>query len=282
MNLNSALNKTMSVDFNSLNAGGTLTANNVQVKNFEVLNKIGDALKIDKFKKIGFDKASIDFHISNGRLTVKPYSFTFEKVKMTVSGYNSLDQTMNYDVVAEIPRELFGGAANGVLNNLVSQANKKGLNIQPGNTIIVAIKVGGTITKPVITTDIKKNVNDAVNDLKKEVIETVKEKVNEAVTTVKKDVSAQAQKLMDEARAKAQQLKDEAKKAGDALIAEADKQGQALEDQAKNAFAKAAAKASHQQLVNIATDKSNKLQQEAAAKADKITADAQAQVDKLK
>ncbi len=282
MNLNTAFDKTMAVDFNSLNAGGSLTATNVEVKGFEAVNKIADALKIDKFKKLGFDKANVEFHIANGRLTVKPYSFTFEKIKMTVSGYNSLDQTMNYDVVCEIPRELFGGAANGVLNNLVGQANKKGLNIQPGNTIIVAIKVGGTISKPIITTNIKNSVKDAVEDLKEQVIETVKDKVNETVDKAKEEASKEAQKLIADAEAKAQQLKDEAKKAGDALVAEAEKQGKALEDQATNPFTKAAAKESHKQLVKTAKDKSDKLQQEAAVKADKLIADAKVQADKLK
>jgi len=102
---------------------------------------------------------------------------------------------------------LFGGAANGVLNNLVSKANSKGLNIQPGNTIIVAAKIGGTYTKPTITTDIKKNVNDAVDDLKNQVKETVQDKVEEVVGNVKAEVSAQAQKILDEARKQAQLLR---------------------------------------------------------------------------
>ncbi len=282
MNLNTSFDKTMAVNYNTLNAGGSLTATKVEVKGLEVLNKIADALKIDKFRKIGIDKVNIDFNIANGRLNVKPYSFTFEKIKMTLSGWNSLDQTMNYDLVSEIPRELFGGAANGVLNNLVSQANSKGLNIQPGNVIIVAIKIGGTFSKPVITTNIKKSVNDAVNDLKKEVIETVKDKAKETIDKAKTEVSAQAQKILDDAKVKAQQLKDEAKKAGDLLIAEADKQGKALVDQATNPLTKAAAKESAKQLLKVANDKSTKLQQEAAAKADKVLADAQAQADKLK
>jgi hypothetical protein len=276
------LDKTMAVDYNSLEATGSVTATKVEVKGFEAITKIADALKIEKLKKIAIEKVNIDFHIANGRINIKPYSFTFEKIKITVSGWNSLDESMNYDVVCEIPRELFGGAANGVLNNLVSQANSKGLNIQPGNTIIVAIKVGGTITKPVISLNIKKNVNDAVNDLKNQVIETAKEKVQETVKTVKADVEAQVQKLIADAQAKAQQLKDEAKKAGDALVAEADKQGKALEDQASNILTKAAAKETHKQLVKTAQDKSNKLQQEASVKADKLIEDAKAQAEKLK
>ncbi|HNW70893.1 MAG TPA: AsmA-like C-terminal region-containing protein [Bacteroidales bacterium] len=280
--LTSALDKTMTPIYSTLNGNGSLKLNNVEVKGFEPINKIAEALKIDKFRQLKIDNTSIDITISGGKLYFKPHSFTFEKIKMTLSGWNSLDQTIGYDAVLEIPRELFGGAANGVLNNLVSKANSKGLDIKPGNTIVVAAKIGGTYQKPTITTDIKKSVGDAVDDLKDQVIETVKDKVNETVDKAKEEVSAQAQKLLDEAQKQAQLLREEAKRAGDKLIAEAEKQGQALVDKASNPIAKAAAKETSKQLVKTAREKAAKLNQEAEAKANKILADAQKQADKLK
>lgn len=280
--LNTVLDQSMNPDYNTLNADGNLAAHQLELKGPEVLTKIADALKIDKFRRIGIDKTSISFRIANGRLNVNPFSFTFEKIKMTVSGYNSLDEKISYDIICEIPREMFGNAANGVLNNLVSKARSKGLNINPGNTVVVGIKVGGTMSNPTITTDLKSSVAEAVNDIKNQVVETAKEKVNEAVNTAKAEVEAQIQKLMAEANQKAQLLKDEARKAGDLLIAEAEKQGKALVDQASNPITKAAAKETSKQLVKTAQEKSDKLQKEAAAKADKILADAQQQADKLK
>jgi hypothetical protein len=280
--VNSLFDNKMNPVYNTMNGSGALSASNVVVQGFEVLNKIADALKIDKFRKVGIDKLAMNFSFANGKMEVKPYTFTFEKIKTTISGWNSLDQTISYDVVMEIPRELFGGAANGVLNDMVGKANSSGLNITPGNIIIVAAKIGGTITKPTITTNIKKSVNDAVNDLKNQVIEQVKDKVNQEVTKVKADVEAQVQKLLADAQVKAQQLRDEAKKAGDLLISEADKQGKALVDQANNPITKAAAKKAAEKLVQEATDKSNKLQQEADAKASQILDQANKEAEKLR
>jgi len=282
INLKSSLDKTMTPLYNTLTGTGKLTLNTVELKGFEPVNKIAEALKIDKFKRIGIDNTSVEISIVDGKVYFKPHSFTFEKIKMTLSGWNSIDQTISYDAVMEIPRELFGGAANGVLNNLVSKANSKGLNIQPGNTIVVAAKIGGTYTKPTITTDIKSSVGDAVSDLKDQVIETVKDKVQETVGDIKAEVSAQAQKILDDAQKQAQLLRDEAKRAGDKLISEAEKQGQALVDKATNPITKAAARETTKQLVKTAKDKAAQLNQEAEVKANKILADAQKQADKLK
>ncbi len=280
--LKSALDRTMTPVYNSMNGYGQLSLNDVVVNGFEPVNKIADALKIDKFKRLNIDHTAIDITITDGRLYFKPHTVTFEKIKMTMSGWNALDKTIGYDAVLEIPRELFGGAANGVLNNLVSKANKQGLNITPGNTIIVSAKIGGTYSKPTITTDIKKNVNDAVEDLKNQVTETVKDKVNEVVNDVKAETAAQIQKILAEAQKQSQLIRDEAKAAGDKLISEAEKQGQALVDKATNPFTKAAAQETKKQLVATARDKAAKLNQEAENKANKILDDAQKQADKLK
>jgi hypothetical protein len=282
MNLNSLFDSKMNPQYNSMNGGGTLSANNLAVKGFEPLNKIADALKIDKFRNLGIDKVSMNFSFANGKVEVKPYSFTFEKIKTTISGWNSLDQSISYDVVMEIPRELFGGAANGVLNDMVSKANSTGLNIQPGNVIIVAAKIGGTIIKPTISTNIKKSVNDAVNDLKNQVIEEVKDRVNQEVKQVKADVEAKIQKILADAQVAADQIRAQAKAAGDALISEADKQGKALVDQANNPITKAAAKKTAEKLVEEATNKSNQLQQEAEVKANKVLDDARKEAEKLR
>ncbi len=282
MKLNSLFDGKMNPQYNSMNGSGALSANNLSVKGFEPLNKIADALKIDKFRNLGIDKVALNFSFANGKVEVKPYSFTFEKIKTTISGWNSLDQSISYDVVMEIPRELFGGAANGVLNDMVSKANSNGLNIQPGNVIIVAAKIGGTITKPTISTNIKKSVNDAVNDLKNQVIEEVKDKVNQEVKQVKADVEAKIQKILADAQVAADQIRAQAKSAGDALIAEADKQGKALVDQANNPITKAAAKKTAEKLVEEATNKSNQLQQEAEVKANKVLDDARKEAEKLR
>ncbi|MEI6766061.1 MAG: AsmA-like C-terminal region-containing protein [Bacteroidota bacterium] len=276
------LDGAMSPVYNTMSGNGKLSANNVSVQGFEPLNKVAEVLKIEKFRKIGFDKTEISFSFANGKLEVKPYTFTFEKIKATASGFSSLDQSINYLVNLEIPRELFGGQANGVLNDLVGKANSKGANLTPGNTIFVDLVIGGTVTKPTVKAGVKGSAKEVLEDLKKEAEKQITDKVKEEVGKVKADVQAKIDKLLADANAKAQQIRDQAKAAGDKLVAEADAQGQDLVKKASNPIAKAAAKETAKQMLKEAKDKSQALQDEGNRNAQKVLDDAQKEADKLR
>jgi hypothetical protein len=282
MQMNTDLDEHMSPVYETFYAKGLLNAEKLEVKDFVPMNKVSEALKIDKFKQMNIGNANIEFSISKGRLEVKPYTFKVDNVSTTMSGWNSLDQQMSYDAVMEIPREIFGGQANAVLDGLVKKAGNQGLAYKPGDNVIVAAKITGTFTNPVVTTDLKKSVQGAMTEIKEQVKEKVTEKVTQEVTKVKEDVSAKAQKIISDAEVKAQQMRDEAKRAGDQMVAEAEKQGKALVDKASNPVAKLAAKESAKQLVKTAKSKSENLQQETGKKADKLIQDARVEAAKIK
>lgn len=278
LRITSSLDAAMKPVYETFNGSGMLSTESVEVKEFLPMKKIGEALKMDKFSRIAPGNVKMEIAIVKGRLEVKPFDFTIDKIKTKMSGWSALDQSIGYDAVMEIPREMFGGQANAVLDGMVKKAGSQGLNIDPGSTIVVAAKITGTHLQPVVTTDIKKSVNSAVNEIKSQVTEKVKEEVQK----VKEDVSAKAQKLIADAEKQAQQIKDEAKKAGDLLIKEAEKQGEELVKKAGNPITKAAAKESSKQLVKQAKNKSEKLQQEADKKAQQVMEKARAEAEKIK
>ncbi|MCX6272227.1 MAG: hypothetical protein NTU44_13610 [Bacteroidetes bacterium] len=282
MKFNTILDTTMMPVYESLNGNGILKTENLEIRGFALTDKLAETLKIDKFKTMTVGNTTMEISILNGKLVVKPFSYTTDKIKTTLSGWNSLDQTISYDAVMEIPRELFGGQANAILDNMVKKAGTQGLSLNPGSTVVVAAKITGTFIKPVITTDLKKNVNSALNEVKQQAIQKVEEKVKQEVTKVKEDVGARAQKILDDANTKAQQIRDEAKKAGDLLISQAQKEGQGLVDKASNPIAKAAARETSKQMVNQARKKAEKLQQEADNKANQVLDNAKKEVDQLK
>lgn len=278
LRITSSLDAAMNPVYETLNGSGMVSTESVEVKEFLPMKKVGEALKMDKFSRIAPGNVKMEIAIVKGRLEVKPFDFTIDKIKTKMSGWSALDQSIGYDAVMEIPREMFGGQANAVLDGMVKKAGSQGVNIDPGSTIVVAAKITGTHLQPVVTTDIKKSVNSAVNEIKTQVTEKVKEEVQK----VKEDVSAKAQKLIADAEKQAQQIKDEAKKAGDALIKEAEKQGEELVKKATNPITKAAAKESSKQLVKQAKNKSDKLQQEADKKAQQVIEKARAEAGKMK
>ncbi len=229
LKMKSAMDDKMNLVMNSLNGNGTLTTSTIIVSGSNTLEKIGDALKMNQLKKLSVPKANVSFTFTDGRLYVQPFDIELAGIKTTVSGSNGFDQTLDYTMNMNIPRAAFGSAANSVLNNFISQANSKGVNISAGDNIPVAVKIGGTCSNPKISTDLSSAGTNAMKDLKAVAAAEFEKKKAEAEAKVKAEVDkakAEALKKVDEGKAKAQAEADRLKK-------EADDKVKAAQDSAK-------------------------------------------------
>ncbi|MFA6923965.1 MAG: AsmA-like C-terminal region-containing protein [Bacteroidales bacterium] len=230
MKLNTALDSKMMPIINTINGEGLLNTTKISVQDFAPLTKIGDALKMEKLKKLSLDKINFSFNFINGKIIVKPFDFTFEKIKGKIGGSNSFDQTIDYVANLEIPRSEFGGAANGVLNNLTSQANSKGANFKVGDIVKVDALIGGTVTKPTIKLGMKGTMNNVIEDAKNKVKDEINKKKNEAENKVKEEVNKNKKELEDKAKAEQERLK---KEADDKVKAEQEKIKKEADDKLK-------------------------------------------------
>ncbi len=201
----------------SLMGGGKLTTSNVTVQNFPALSKISDALKMPSLKKMDVPRTNISFRFTNGRVYVDPYDVSLNGFKSTIAGSNGFDQTIDYTMQLQIPSSAFGGQASSVLTGLVSKANSKGANLSVGDVIPVALKIGGTVMDPKVSTDLNQQGAKAMNDLKAAAAAEFEKKKAEAEAKVKAEVQAKVNEAEDrvkkeiEARKKA--AADSAKKA---------------------------------------------------------------------
>ena len=48
-----------------------------------------------------------------------------------------------------------GNAGNRLVDDLVAKAANRGITVKPGETVNLKVNMGGTITSPTITTDLK-------------------------------------------------------------------------------------------------------------------------------
>jgi hypothetical protein len=280
--LSASLDEKMTPILGTMNGKGMISGDQLLVKDFIPMNKLSETLKIDKFRKLDIGNASMEVTIRNGRVEVDPFTFTTDKIKYTVSGWNALDQQISYTSVMEIPRALFGTEANAVLDGMIKKAGSQGVNVKAGETIIVSAKMTGTFMNPVIGTDLKNSATAALTEVKKQVEQEIKQKVQEEVAKVKEDASAQAQKIIAEAEQKAAQLKAAAKVSGDQVVAEADKEGKSLIAKASDPISKIAAKEAAKQLQTQAKNKSEKLQKEADQKSQALIDAAKVEAARLK
>ena len=276
--------------YSTLNGEGGLKSPQLTFNNVNSMVKIADALKIDKLKQWVIEKINLSFEIVDGKVFVKPFQTAVGKINADISGWNSFDQTMQYVMQLNIPRSEFGGAANNVLNNLVSEANKKGANFSLGDVVPVSVLIGGTITNPTISTDLKSQVNNVVDDMKQQLNETIQEKKEEAITKVREEAS----KLVEEANARAQKLLAEAQKQADEvvrvanesaakLVSAADKKAKEIivEGEKNGPIAGLAAKKTAEVVKGEARSAADKLTSEAQKQSDDIMSKAQQQSDKI-
>jgi hypothetical protein len=269
------LDEHMDPVMNSLEGGGHLKTNTVSVEGFEPINKLADALKQEKYKKLTFENVDATYTFKDGRVEVKEMPIKTGNITAKVKGSTGFDQTIDYTWNMEIPRAEFGSQANAAAGSVLDQINKAaGTNVKLGDKIKIKAIFGGTITKPVLKTDLFGSGGD--NTPK----ETVKEIVGQGVDMAKEKAREESEKIMKDAQAEAEKIKAEAKVLADKTKAEGyaaiDKNIETL----KNPIAKASAKVAAPAAKKEVDKQAQKILDEANKKADDILIKAKAESDK--
>lgn len=269
-NFKTSLNEKMEPDLAAVDANGVFKTNKVNVGGFPPFVKLGEALKIEQLKNMQVDNVNAKYFIKNGRLNLEPFDVKIAGINTNISGSTGLDQTIDYKYKMEIPRSMFGGAANSALTGLMNQANAAaGTNVALGEKIKVNVSMGGTVTKPTIKTGLKEEgKGGAVSTVTTQAFNAGVDKANEEAQKILEDAKLQVEKL----KAEAQVLSDKAKQEG---YANADK----LVEQASNPIAKIAAKKAAEVAKKEVDKKAQAILDEADVRGKKILDDAKVKAE---
>lgn len=286
ISLDADLNKDLSPKLETVNSKGSINTKSVSIIGSDMMAKLAKETKIAAFKQLNLSNVAVQYYIKDGKLSVEPFNIIFESLKVNVSGFSRLDQSLDYLLAIEIPRKAFGNATNDFVNSLTGKAQQKGVNVNINEKIKFDVQIIGTFSNPVFKTGLKDKATNLVDNAKEQIKEKVEEVKQEVITTVKEGATkaiAEAKKKADaiitDARIKADAARAEAKKAGDLLIQEADTQGKKLIAEAKNPIAKIAAEKSAKAINNEAKSKADKLNKEAEEKGNQIMKKAQNEAD---
>ena len=263
----------MSPDMKTLTGGGKLQTTSVTVEGFEPINKLADALKQDKYKKLTFENVNATYEFKDGRVQVEEMPIKSGNITGKVKGSTGFDQTIDYTWNLEIPLSEFGSQANAAAGGLVDQLNKHtGGNFKLGDKVKIKANFGGTVTKPIVSTDLL-NTNPSSKDQTKEV-------VNKGVDIAKDKAKEESDKIMRDAQYQASQVKADAKTAADKAkidgYAAIDKNIFAISNPIEKMAAKAAAPAAKAEV----DKKAQQIIDEGNKKADDILVKAKAESDK--
>ncbi|MFN4124021.1 MAG: AsmA-like C-terminal region-containing protein [Flavobacteriales bacterium] len=219
--------------FNTLDGKGNLQTSMIVIEGFEMIKSIAEALKIDKLKKWQMEKTNLGFEIKQGRIFIDPFDTKVGNYKARIGGSNGFDQSISYVMNLEIPRAEFGGQANAVLNNLVAQANTKGINASVGDIIPVELRIGGTFANPTVSTDLRDRANDAFKNLKDEAEQKLREEADRLKKELEDKARSEAERLKNEAEDRVKQEADKAKQEAERIKQETERKAREEADRAK-------------------------------------------------
>jgi AsmA-like C-terminal region/AsmA family len=178
MNMTGVLGKDMMPDLSTLTGSGNLLLLEGVLKKFAPVEKLSADLGITELQEISLKDVKNYFQFSNGKMLVKPFNVTMKDIQMQIGGVQGIDQTLDYLVQMKLPRSLMGTKGNDLVNNLISQANAKGIPATVSEVVDLNIRLMGTIMKPQIVIDYKETAAGITDAFKEQATAFAKQKTD--------------------------------------------------------------------------------------------------------
>lgn len=137
--VDSQLDSDMNPVLETLNAYGSLSTRDLSLDNVEFISQVADIVKKPSLKNTRVKDLDIDFTITNGRMSTKPFDIKIDDYTMRLSGTTGLDKTIDYRGTITIPES-------------VGNLSKLGT---------VDMTIGGTFTSPKVGIDIESLAKNA-------------------------------------------------------------------------------------------------------------------------
>lgn len=162
------LDDSFSPDLGSISGSALaeILTTNINESQSPILQGLSSKLNFLDVKKLNLKDLKTKLSFDNGQVSVKPFTITYEDIPIEISGTHSLSNTMNYNVVLQVPAKYLGGE----VNQLIGKINDNEVN---KIRIPVTASLSGTFTKPVVKTDL----TSGVSNLTKQLVEIQKQKL---------------------------------------------------------------------------------------------------------
>lgn len=244
LSIKGTLNSKMEPDYNTLYGNGKLQTHDVVVKGFKALTKIADKLKKEELKQIEMKNVNISYEIKEGKVFLDPFDVKVGNIKSTISGWNSFDQTLEYNMDIAIPRSEFGGAANQAAEELLGSLSSKfgvGGQLKLPEIIKMRAQITGTNDDPKVNIapagteggddggSAKDKMKDELDKKRKE----AEEKAKAEAERLKREAEARKKEMEDEAKRKADEAKRKAQEEADRKKREAEQKAKEEAERAK-------------------------------------------------
>jgi hypothetical protein len=129
------------------NAFAELMTTTLKSSNIDFFNTINNKLPFIDLNKIDIEDIKAKLSFDDGKVNVKPFSFNYKDIEITVDGSHGFDQSLDYNATFKVPAKYLGSSITNLLAEIKSEEAK---NI----AIPVTSKITGNFTNPAFSTNI--------------------------------------------------------------------------------------------------------------------------------
>lgn len=203
--LNSALEKSLLPVWESFFNRGNLSITQVSVAAAPLLQKLADAVQINRLRNPTLQGLNPRYTIQDGRFNVRPFSFTLGDYTFELAGSHGVDMTLDYTLQAAIPAE----SAEARLNPLLAKYLGGAAGLLKGRRLTMDIAITGTAENPRFNTSIA----EALGDTLKQAVQTEAEtRIDSLKQKTQEKLEEKKEEIADKANARLKDILDSRKK----------------------------------------------------------------------
>jgi hypothetical protein len=160
------LNEDMTPNLKTISGNllGQLLNTKLNTSNSKLLSTLSEKVSFLDASKLNLDNVKGIFSFENGQVAVKPFNLNYKDIGIIISGKHGFDQTMNYDIVFDVPVKYLGSDVTNLITKLT-----------PTDAASVkSIPVKGSLTGSFGSPSFTSNIKDATTTLMKDLVEKQK------------------------------------------------------------------------------------------------------------
>ncbi len=209
------LGQDMLPKLDQISAAGYLETLKGKVSGFGPLEKIGNAIGIDKLSNLDIKGSKNWFDVKDGKVILKPHEHKIDDMAFTVGGSHSISQELDYTINAVIPRDKLkkdklGKNLEYGMDFLESEAKNRGVNIDLGDMIYLDIFITGSLKNPKIKVlpvgsggkTLRETITDEINDQVDILKDTLRTELENKTEQVKDTITKVVEAKVDDAKSK--------------------------------------------------------------------------------
>ena len=135
-----------------------LMAKEITTNNAPVLSALDSKLDFINLNDLDLKELKTSLSFKDGLVSVKPFTFSYKDVNITVDGNHTFDQKLNYKASMQVPSKYLGKE----INALIAKINDPALD---NLTIPLTANIGGMYNSPQVSTDLTSGVKNLTSQL---------------------------------------------------------------------------------------------------------------------